>query len=211
MILRALRRPSRWALPLGAAAGALAYRALTGHCPLYRTFGLRTAAESGEPGGLVTSADAILVEKSVTIRCSPSEVYRFWRELETLPRFLSHVRAVGVGADGVSHWTVTGPAGTSVEWDAELTADIPDGLIAWSTRDGSDVRHEGAVHFVTAPGSQGTEVRIRLRYQAVGGKLGALVAGLFGEEPGQQVARDLRRLKQILEAGEAVTGARRRP
>lgn len=65
--------------------------------------------------------------------------------------------------------------------------------------------------FGTAPGSQGTEVRVRLRYEPVEGKLGALVARLFGEEPAQQVARDLRRLKQILEAGEVATGARRLP
>jgi len=49
-----------------------------------------------------------------------------------------------------------------------------------------------------------------MRYEPVGGKLGALVARLFGEEPAPQVARDLRHLKQILEAGEVATGARRR-
>jgi hypothetical protein len=34
--------------------------------------------------------------------------------------------------------------------------------------------------------------------------LGALVAKLFGEEPRQQVAGDLRRLKQVLETGEVL-------
>jgi uncharacterized membrane protein len=44
----------------------------------------------------------------------------------------------------------------------------------------------------------------------MGGKLAALVAVLMGEEPSQQVESDLRRLKQILEAGEVATGTRRR-
>jgi hypothetical protein len=37
------------------------------------------------------------------------------------------------------------------------------------------------------------------------GKLGASVANLFGEEPEQQLDEDLRRLKQLMEAGEIPT------
>ena len=55
-----------------------------------------------------------------------------------------------------------------------------------------------------APGGRGTEVHVELRYDPPGGKLGALVAKLFGEEPGQQVEGDLRRFKQVIETGEVV-------
>jgi hypothetical protein len=37
------------------------------------------------------------------------------------------------------------------------------------------------------------------------GKLGASVAKLFGEEPGQRLGADLRRLKSFMEAGEMPT------
>ncbi|MBL9022816.1 MAG: hypothetical protein JNL21_11500 [Myxococcales bacterium] len=47
-------------------------------------------------------------------------------------------------------------------------------------------------------------MRVELRYQAPGGGAGKLLAKLFGEEPGQQIAGDLRRLKQVLETGEVV-------
>jgi uncharacterized membrane protein len=60
------------------------------------------------------------------------------------------------------------------------------------------------VRFVPAPGDQGTEIHVELRYQPPGGRLGAIAAKLFGEEPGQQVKGDLRRLKQVLETGEVV-------
>ena len=53
-------------------------------------------------------------------------------------------------------------------------------------------------------GDRGTEVRVRLDYAPPGGRLGAGVARLLGEEPDNQVAGDLRRLKQILETGEVV-------
>jgi uncharacterized membrane protein len=177
---------------------------------VYGGLGLRTAAEMGESGGAVTSPDALLVEKSVTIQRSPADLYRFWRDLENLPRCLAHVQAIQVDANGQSRWTVRGPAGMPVHWDAELMADIPNELLAWSTREGSDVRHDGAVRFRAAPGLRGTEVRVRLRYEPVGGKLAVLVARLFGEDPAQQIGRDLRRLKQLLEAGEVAIGSRRR-
>ena len=53
-------------------------------------------------------------------------------------------------------------------------------------------------------GGRGTEVHVELRYDPPAGKLGALVAKLFGEEPRQQVDGDLRRLKQVLETGEVL-------
>ena len=43
-----------------------------------------------------------------------------------------------------------------------------------------------------------------MQYNPPAGMLGAAVASLFGEEPGQQMQEDLRRLKQYLETGEIV-------
>ena len=56
-------------------------------------------------------------------------------------------------------------------------------------------------------GAQGTRVDVDLVYQPPAGKLGALVAKLFGEEPNQQVAEDLRRFKRLMETGEIPTTA----
>jgi uncharacterized membrane protein len=44
-------------------------------------------------------------------------------------------------------------------------------------------------------------VRVTLTYEPPAGKLGALIAKLFGEEPSQQVAEDLRRFKSLMETG----------
>jgi uncharacterized membrane protein len=43
---------------------------------------------------------------------------------------------------------------------------------------------------------------VNLQYAPPAGKTGAWVATLFGREPSQTIREDLRRLKQILEAGE---------
>ena len=97
-----------------------------------------------------------------------------------------------------------GPGGTSVEWDAEVTQDRPNELIAWRSLPGADVENEGSVQFERAPGGRGTLVRVNLRYDPPGGALGKAIATVMNTEPGQQVGDDLRRFKQLLETGEVV-------
>jgi uncharacterized membrane protein len=48
---------------------------------------------------------------------------------------------------------------------------------------------------------------VTLQYAPPAGKLGALVASAFGSEPSQTIREDLRRLKQLLEAGEIAKAA----
>jgi uncharacterized membrane protein len=64
------------------------------------------------------------------------------------------------------------------------------------------VDHAGSVHFEPEAGDV-TLVRVILRYDPPAGKVGAAVARLFGEDADTQVADDLRRFKQVMEAGDA--------
>jgi uncharacterized membrane protein len=144
------------------------------------------------------------VRKSIIINRSPEELYQYWRDLENLPRFMQHLESVRVTGDGRSHWVAKAPAGTSVEWDAEITEDRPNERIAWRSLEGADVDNSGSVEFRPAPGNRGTIVRVEIEYNPPGGAIGALVAKLFGEEPGQQAQEDLRCFKQVMETGEVV-------
>lgn len=144
------------------------------------------------------------VTKSIIIDSSPEELYQFWRNFENLPQFMHHLESVTVSGDGRSHWVAKAPAGTTVEWDAEITEDRPNELIAWRSLEGADVYNHGSVRFERAPGGRGTIVRVEIDYNPPGGKLGAVVAKLFGEEPEQQIGSDLRRFKQVIETGEVV-------
>jgi uncharacterized membrane protein len=145
----------------------------------------------------------IQVRKAITIDRPRDEVYRFWRNFENLPRFMQHLERVRVLDARRSRWTARVPAGASVEWTAELIDDRPNELIAWRAVDGAEVPNTGSVQF--APASHGgTAVLVDLRYQPPGGRLAAVVAKLFGEDPEIQVGSDLRRLKQVLELGEVV-------
>jgi uncharacterized membrane protein len=104
-----------------------------------------------------------------------------------------------------SHWVAKAPAGRTVQWDAEIINEIPGELIGWRTLDGADVVSAGSVRFKRAAGGRGTEVRVRLQYEPPAGKVGATVAWIMGHEPSQTIREDLRRFKQLMEAGEVPT------
>jgi uncharacterized membrane protein len=144
------------------------------------------------------------VHRSLVINRSREDVYDFWRQFENLPRFMKHLKSVTVVDQRRSHWAVTGPAGATIEWDAEITEDRPNDFIAWRSLEGADVDNRGSIQFINAPGERGTIIHVNLHYEPPGGALGAAIATLFGEEPGQQLASDLRRFKQLMETGEVV-------
>lgn len=145
----------------------------------------------------------IHVTKSVTVNRPPETVYHFWRDLKNLPRFMAHLESVEV-ENGISTWRAKAPAGTTVEWQAEIIQDHPNEVIAWRSLEGATVPNRGAVRFTPAPGGRGTQVHVELKYDPPGGMLAATIAKLFGEEPSQQIASDLNRLKQVLETGSVV-------
>lgn len=145
----------------------------------------------------------IHVVSSITINRPPETIYHFWRDLANLPRFMAHLESVTV-QNGTSTWRAKAPAGMTVEWQAEVTLDRPNQAIAWRSLEGASIPNRGVVRFTPAPGGRGTEVMVELKYDPPGGELTAALAKLFGEEPGQQIAGDLRRLKQVLETGDLV-------
>ena len=142
------------------------------------------------------------VVKCVTINRPAEEIYNFWRQLENLPKFMNHLIAVTESGEGRSHWVAKGPAGSQVEWDAEIVEETPHQLIAWRSLPGAQVENSGRVTLEPATGMRGTVVRVDLQYRPPGGAVGATIAKLFGEAPEKQIPVDLRRIKQLLETGE---------
>lgn len=151
-----------------------------------------------------TRPGLLRARSSVTVNRTPAEAYRFWRELENLPRFMYHLQAVRDLGGDQSAWVARAPGGREVSWPAQIVADRPERLLAWRSLPGADVRNAGWVRFRPAPGGAGTEVTVDLAFQPPFGRLGAAVAAMFGEDPRQQVRDDLRRFKQKLETGEIV-------
>jgi len=78
-------------------------------------------------------------------------------------------------------------------------------LIAWRSLPGSEIDVEGSVEFRPAPGNRGTLVTASVRYLPPAGKLGNIVAKLFGKDPNFLMRQDLRRFKALVETGEIPT------
>ncbi|HWI25471.1 MAG TPA: SRPBCC family protein [Stellaceae bacterium] len=140
--------------------------------------------------------------KTVTINRPASELYRFWRDVENLPRFMPHLEWVKAVDERRSQWRIKAPAGRTIEWESEITEDRPNEQLAWRSLPGAAVENSGSVTFRNAPGGRGTEVRVEFEYRPAGGAMGAVIATLFGREPRQQVQADLRAFKQLMETGE---------
>ncbi len=113
---------------------------------------------------------------------------------------MRNVREVRDLGDGRSHWIVTGPAGTEVEWDATITRLESNKVLAWKTVPGSIVEHAGIIHFQPNPDGS-TRVHIRLSYNPPAGALGHVVASLFGADPKSEMDEDLVRMKTFIETG----------
>lgn len=171
--------------------------------PLLSTAGLILTTRSVtnmDTRSLIGSGEKpIKVRKAINIEAPIDEVYRFWRNFENFKLFMNHVKEISV-EDDISTWKVAGPAGSTVEYQSQITRDIPNELIAWETLPDSDVRHSGFVRF--DPSNIGsTRVAVQMDYIPPAGALGHAVAQLFGVDPRQAMNEDLMRLKTLLEKG----------
>ena len=170
---------------------------------------LRTSRGTGarNPKATVPYGHGTRIEEMKTIAREPLEVYAAWRDLESLPLVMPHVKRVESMSGGTrSRWTVAGPGDAQVTWEADIFEDVPGERIAWRA-DNAPVKHAGTVRFAPAPGGRGTEVRIEIEYVAPGGPLAALGIKLFKKPPLRLLELDLRRLKSVLEAGDvAING-----
>lgn len=192
---------ARWGMWLSMmAAGGVAAYAFTRHAPRSNGHGTGVLADiDSDTRQKLGGPRGIYVEESVVVNRPIAEVFRFWRNFENLPRFMNHLELVAVREAGVSHWVAKGPAGLKVEWDARIINEVDNQVIGWQSLTGSMISTAGSVNFDEAGGR--TRVTVKLQYSQPAGKLGAAVARLLGEDPGQQIHEDLQRFKELLETG----------
>jgi len=199
-------RRGGWAgAALALLGGGLVVRGITGAGPSVSEPVLRAAEPVLRAAPGIGGPASVEVEHTLTLEAEPGRLYSFWRRFSNLPQFMRHLESVTEQDQRRSHWVAKAPAGTTVEWDAEIIDDRPDELISWRSVEGADVENSGSVEFRPATGGRGTVVKVRLAYKPPAGTAGRIVAKLFGEEPEQQIREDLRRFKMLIEAGEIAT------
>jgi uncharacterized membrane protein len=142
------------------ASAPLLYRGIRGRWPNL----LNGSAEPDSTRTALGGDRGVHVRESIRLELPVGDVYRFWRRLENLPQFMTHLDRVTEGADGRSHWVTSGPAGLAVEWDAEIINEVDNKVLAWRSLPGSEVVTAGSVNFDAARGGRSTQVSVHLQY-----------------------------------------------
>ena len=145
------------------------------------------------------------VRCTLRVNREPQHLYRFWRELPNLPRFMQQIQAVEAPSEGPSRWRALGPDGTVLSWEADVVADEPDRRIGWCSRPDAEVFHCGSILFAPPRSGPGTLVSLDLQVAWPHTGLVNRIASLLGAGTEQRVKQDLRRFKSLMETGEIAT------
>ncbi|GAA0445152.1 SRPBCC family protein [Streptomyces stramineus] len=140
------------------------------------------------------------LEESIEVNVPVRTAYNQWTQFESFPRFMEGVERIEQRTDTLTHW-VTKVAGARREFDAEITEQIPDERVAWTTV-GGEARQAGVVTFHRIDENT-TKVMLQMDFdpgdftENVGDKLGF---------PRRQVTGDLKRFKEYIESRGTETG-----
>jgi uncharacterized membrane protein len=139
------------------------------------------------------------IEKSIEVAAPVRAVYNQWTQFEEFPRFMAGVKEVRQLDDTHLHWHAE-IWGKDKEWDAEITEQVPDQVIAWRSTSGAP--NAGSVRFEPVSHER-TRVRLTMEYQPEGAveKTGDAV-GVFSS----RVQNSVEDFKKFIEKRGAETG-----
>lgn len=173
------------------AGGALLARAVTGYCPAYAI-----ADRSGK-----LKSQNVNIRTTVDIDKPVDQVYTFWRKLENLPKFMSHLKSVEELDNVTSNWTAQGPAGIGqVSWKSQILMDEKGKMLSWHSMPGSTIENAGKVYF-NSNGRGGTQLDVTISYHAPLGLAGEAAAKLLNPIFERLVKSDIESLGTYLEDG----------
>jgi uncharacterized membrane protein len=140
------------------------------------------------------------IKKSIEVECPLRTVYNQWTQFEEFPRFMQGVKKVTQLDDQRLHWEAE-IGGKNKEWDARITDQVPDQVIAWKSEGGE--YNTGAVNF-RAISQNRTRINLQLTYDPEG------IVEKTGDALGvvsNRVESDLERFKEFIEKRRQETGA----
>lgn len=141
-----------------------------------------------------------VIEAEIEVDVPLRAAYDQWTQFEEFPAFMEGVDEVRQVDATRLHW-VASIAGVRREWDARITEQLPDQMVAWTSTGGT--RNDGLVTFA-ALGAHRTRVMLRLdlepegALETVGDALGVVRA---------RARTDLHRFKDFIESRLLPTGA----
>ena len=140
------------------------------------------------------------IAQSIEVNVPVRIAYNEWTQFEEFPRFMEGVREVRQLDPAHLHWRAA-RNGAEVEWDSEITDQVPDHHIAW--RDTSGPKNAGSIDFEPV---QPDKTRVHLTIEC--NPSGAWSdGGPAAQAISQRVEQDLARFKKLLESRGSESGA----
>ena len=140
----------------------------------------------------------IRMHRTIRIFSPVEDVFEFLGDFSNYSRFMSYVSDVKINDRGGLKWKIVGPAGTTLEWDAVMTAMLPGQKVAWKSVPNAVIATEGSL-YLRPTSSDWTTLEVDLMYAPPAGALGYAVGHFLGFDPAQKIDQDLRVLKSLIE------------
>ena len=139
-------------------------------------------------------------EKHIEVQVPVSTAYNQWTQFEQFPQFMEGVKSVRQLDDRRLEWHAE-IGGKDETWEAEITEQVPDQRIAWTSTSGK--HNAGVVTFHRLSDNE-TRVMLQLAYEPEG------VVENVGDALGvveRRIQGDLERFKEFIEGRGTETGA----
>ena len=190
LLLSAVSRKKGFGLLSAISGGYMVYRGYTGICPVY------TALDKPKVANPVKNLN---IKVNMLINKPRKEVYAYWRNLENLPLFMSHLESVVNIDDHVSKWKAKVPGDViPLEWEASIVKEEKNSLIGWQSLVNSSIQNAGKVEFFDA-GKNVTELNVVVSYIAPLGAAGAAIMHLFNNKLEELIRKDILSFKAHFE------------
>lgn len=128
------------------------------------------------------------IEQSVDINSPVSTAYQQLCRFEDYPQFMDNVQEIKQQGANHLHWCVE-KNGKEIEWEAEITDQVEDKLIAWRNTTGAK-----QVGRISLQSSATDKTRITMSLET-----DDVATGEAGKSAKQKLERDLQRLKEYIE------------
>jgi uncharacterized membrane protein len=140
------------------------------------------------------------VTETIEVDVPVATAYNQWTQFEEFPKFMEGIESVTQTDDTHLRW-VAEIAGKRHEWDAEITEQKPDQVIAWRSVDGNYT--SGRVTFEPSDVAS-TKITVEMVYDT-DGVVETLGSALGADS--RRVKGDLKRFKELVESRGTETGA----
>lgn len=180
-------------------AGFVLARGASGYCPVYQAFGIdRGMQPRATSSSWRSDAEKVRIEKQVTINRPREEVYAFWSDINNWPLAIPHLQAVSITGPGRFQWSLKGPTGATLTWDAAITENRTNERIAWRSLSRIGANNHGSVKFHSLDAGS-TVVTLVIEYSPTGGAVGRVTSNLLGQDPEHRIGEQLQAFKERME------------